>query len=150
MTWRAVECIHRGKLEEVGKRHGATRGRFCFARSADAASGAGDAAAEMTVKFSGEGGEPVDLLATTEIMLRESAEQVVRTMQEVRAGKFGQIKEAQAVMRELRSMFQTYMDERTRVDKLRQQTAGVIRGHAIDFDAARDEIGRRLARLRDA
>jgi hypothetical protein len=104
----------------------------------------------MTVKFSGEGGDPVDLLATTENMLRDSAEQVVRTMNEVRAGRFGEIKEAQALMRDLRSMFQTFMDERTRVDKLRQQTAGVVRGHALDFDAARDEIGRRLARLRDA
>jgi hypothetical protein len=104
----------------------------------------------MTVKFSGGDGDPVDLLAATETMLREGAAEAVRTMQEVRAGRFGEIKDAQALMRDLRQMFQTFMDERTRVDKLRQQTAGVVRGHALDFAAARDEIGRRLACLRDA
>ncbi len=104
----------------------------------------------MTVKFSGEAEEPVDLLATAENMLRESAEQVALAMREVRAGRFAELKETSGLMRELRSTFNSLMEERTRVDKLRQQTAGVVRGHAIDFDAARDEIGRRVARLRDA
>jgi hypothetical protein len=104
----------------------------------------------MTVKFSGEAEEPVDLLATAENMLRESAEQVALAMREVRAGRFAELKETSGLMRELRSTFNSLMEERTRVDKLRQQTAGFVRGHAIDFDAARAEIGRRLARLRDA
>jgi hypothetical protein len=42
------------------------------------------------------------------------------------------------------------MDERARVEKLRKQIAGVVGDHALDFDAARTEIGRRLACLRDA
>jgi hypothetical protein len=45
---------------------------------------------------------------------------------------------------------QMVMDERTRVEKLRKNVAGVVRDYAIDFDAARDEIGRRLACLREA
>ena len=53
-------------------------------------------------------------------------------------------------VRDLKTAFQLVMDERTRVEKLRKQVAGVVGDLRLDFDAARDEIGRRLARLRDA
>ncbi|MBL4918274.1 hypothetical protein [Szabonella alba] len=56
-------------------------------------------------------------------------------------------------VRDLRMAYQIAMEERARVDKLRRQGAGQAGTGAagpLHFDAARDEIGRRLARLRDA
>ncbi|WP_375262534.1 hypothetical protein [Palleronia sp.] len=40
--------------------------------------------------------------------------------------------------------------ERKRLDEVQRKRAGIVHEFAIDFDAARDEIGRRLARLRAA
>ena len=104
----------------------------------------------MTIKFRDGDVPPVDVLVATEEYLRESAELLVRTVRDVRAGKAGEVKAAQQFVRDLKTLFQMVMDERTRVEKLRRQVAGVVHGHALDFDGARDEIGRRLACLRDA
>ena len=40
--------------------------------------------------------------------------------------------------------------ERKRLDEARRKRAGIVHDYAIDFDAARGEIGRRLDRLRAA
>lgn len=40
--------------------------------------------------------------------------------------------------------------ERRRLDEVQRKRAGIVHDFAIDFDAARDEIGRRLDRLRAA
>jgi hypothetical protein len=69
----------------------------------------------------------------------------------LRQGELGEVKTAMQAVKDLRAAFQMVMDERTRVDKLRKQVAGVAGGAGeLDFAAARSEIGRRLARLRDA
>ncbi|MEH7827591.1 hypothetical protein [Gemmobacter denitrificans] len=71
--------------------------------------------------------------------------------EKVRRGEFGEAKTAMQAVRDLRAAFQLVMEERNRVDKLRKQVAGVASGAGeLDFAAARSEIGRRLARLRDA
>lgn len=59
-------------------------------------------------------------------------------------------REAQAAIRELSKAIQTIFDERAKLEKLRKHKAGVVHDHALDFDAARAEIGRRMARLRAA
>ena len=104
----------------------------------------------MTIKFRDGDEPPVDVLAETEGYLRETVEEIVRAVRDVRAGRIGDIKAAQANVRDLKTLFQMIMDERTRVGKLRKQVAGVVDGHTLDFDGARDEIGRRVACLRDA
>lgn len=71
-------------------------------------------------------------------------------MNKVRQGEFSEVKAATQAVRDLRAAYQMVMDERTRVEKLRKQLAGAGGDHALDFDAARDEIGRRLACLREA
>jgi hypothetical protein len=53
-------------------------------------------------------------------------------------------------VRDLQAAFGLLMEERVRVDRLRREVAGVVGERSLDLDAARDEIGRRLARLRDA
>jgi hypothetical protein len=112
--------------------------------------GQGRESRQMTIKFRDGDEPPVDVLAATEEYLRETVEQIVRAVRDVRAGRAGDIKAAQLIVRDLKTLFAMIMDERTRVEKLRKQVAGVVHGHALDFGAARDEIGRRLACLRDA
>ncbi|WP_172961024.1 hypothetical protein [Oceaniglobus roseus] len=43
---------------------------------------------------------------------------------------------------------QTLFDERKKVEELGKRIRGTVLADAIDFDAVRDEIGRRLDRLR--
>ncbi|MBW0157282.1 hypothetical protein OE699_06600 [Sedimentimonas flavescens] len=104
----------------------------------------------MDMTFSGGEGPSVDLLKETETLYREVAEELALAMRGVRQGEVSDAKAAMQAVKDLRIAFQMVMDERTRVEKLRKQVAGVVRDHALDFDAARSEIGRRLARLRDA
>lgn len=66
-----------------------------------------------------------------------------------RSGGEGSHRTLQAV-RDLQAALAVLMDERVKIDRLRNQVAGVVGGRPLDLDAARDEIGRRLARLRDA
>ena len=101
-----------------------------------------------------------DDVRTAEALLRHAGEMFERVALELgRAtgrlsqGEVGASKEAAQAARELRDAFRRVMSERERVDRLRSQVAGTIgagAGGALDFDAARDEISRRLARLRDA
>ena len=104
----------------------------------------------MTIEFSSGDGPPVDLLAATEDMFREAAEDLVRARRELRAGRMDEVKAAVQAVKDLKAALHLVMEERARVEKLRRQVGGVGPDHALDFDAARDEIGRRLARLRDA
>jgi hypothetical protein len=104
----------------------------------------------MTIKFSAGDELPVDLLAAAEGLYRDVAEELTRTLMAVRAGKSADIRAAAIVVKDLKQAFQVAMDERTRVDRLRKHASGIGPGGTLDFDAARDEIGRRLACLRDA
>ncbi|MBL9056305.1 MAG: hypothetical protein JNJ84_08510 [Rhodobacteraceae bacterium] len=104
----------------------------------------------MTINFS-TGEEPPDaVLAETEGWLDEAAQSIALTLRAIRLGEFGQIKDAKAHVQNLRAALDLYIGERNRVEKLRKQVAGAVGASGLDFDAARDEIGRRLARLRDA
>lgn len=104
----------------------------------------------MTRAFSGGEGASPDLLAESEVLFREMAEEVALAMRRLREGDLGEVKGAVQAAKDLRSALQIVMDERTRVEKLRKQAAGIVHDYALDFEAARDEIGKRLARLREA
>ena len=104
----------------------------------------------MTIQFGAGDVPPVDLLAVAEGIYHDVATELSRTLIALQAGETANLRPATQVVKELRDAFKIAMDERTRIDKLRQHTAGVIATGSLDFDAARDEIGRRLACLRDA
>jgi hypothetical protein len=104
----------------------------------------------MTINFSSGDKPPVDMLATTEIWLREAAEALASTVQSIKAGEFGKVKDAVECIKGLKAAVQLAIEEGNRVEKLRKQVVGSVGTGALDMDAARDEIGRRLARLRDA
>lgn len=61
-----------------------------------------------------------------------------------------ELKEAMQTAKVVREAVGLLMVERNRVDKLRKDIAGGVGGGSLDLDAARDEIGRRLACLRRA
>lgn len=82
--------------------------------------------------------------------LTDSTELVGLVMQDIRAGKLGAAKDLADAIRDMRKTFQTAIEERARFDKLRKDNAGIVNDYALDFDAARLEIGSRLARLRAA
>ncbi|MFN3823615.1 MAG: hypothetical protein ACK4RN_06515 [Pseudorhodobacter sp.] len=100
---------------------------------------------------------PVELLAVAEGIFSQAALVLGRMVlaldgPEAEAGQEAQAKSALQAVRDFRMAYQIAMEERTRVDKLRRQVAGQAglgAGSGVDLDAARDEIGRRLARLRD-
>ncbi|CAM3077200.1 permease [Paracoccus nototheniae] len=60
------------------------------------------------------------------------------------------LKKAMETAKTVREAVQLLMAERIRVDKLRKDIAGDVGGGSLDLDAARDEVGRRLACLRRA
>lgn len=104
----------------------------------------------MTLTLSTGDKPPVDVLAITEEWLREATETLVLTVQSIKAGNFGQIKDIQDCVKGLKLAAQMTLDERNRLEKLRKTVAGAVGPGEFDLDAARVEIGSRLARLRDA
>ena len=103
----------------------------------------------MSIKFSA-GDTPPALLEATETLLKDAAEDLAGALAAVRLGQVAEAKAALLAVRDLKQAFHTLMEERTRVDKLRKQVTGDVGTGRLDLDAARDEIGRRLACLRDA
>lgn len=102
----------------------------------------------MTITFSqGDGGQELDLLSFTVEQYTEAAQALATALREVRQGRPEDAKAAAAAVRDMKAAFQLAMEERTRVEKLRKDAAGIVHGYAIDLDAARAEVGRRLARL---
>lgn len=78
-----------------------------------------------------------------------------RDFDEMRAGREVQLdadalKKAVRSARDVREALVLLKQERDKVDKLRKDIAGGVGGGCLDLDAARDEIGRRLACLRRA
>lgn len=98
----------------------------------------------------GEDGSPEEILLIAEKhfgrMLRR-AEDIIAMLEDEDSGVS---KEAAVRIRDLGKAMQTTLDERSKLEKLRKYKAGIVHEYALDFDAARDEIGRRMDRLRSA
>ena len=71
-------------------------------------------------------------------------------MDRIKQNQFDDLKEATRSYKDLRQALLMVFEERAKVAKLDKLEAGIAYDYALDLDAARDEIGRRLARLRDA
>lgn len=84
-------------------------------------------------------------------LFHQCASDLTRLGDRLSRGETDELKEAMVQARALRAAAQTMMDERNRVDKLRKEVGGGCGGAgSLDLDAARDEVGRRLACLRRA
>lgn len=103
----------------------------------------------MTVRFTGDVPEPVDVLGATEELYELAVIELRRTIGAIQAGEFNEVKAAQTAIRDLRATALAVLQERGKVDQLRKQIAGHVgAGGALDLESARAEIGRRLACLR--
>lgn len=83
-------------------------------------------------------------------LLDQIVVEIHTAMERLRKGELGDLKDGVRVMRDLRAALQIVFEERAKVAKLKEDIGVGDAGRALDLDAARTEIGRRLARLRDA
>lgn len=90
------------------------------------------------------------MLTEVEKLYRMTAEELVTAVNAIKRGKLEEAKAAATAVRDLKAALFLVMDERGKVEKLRKQVAGAVGTDSLDLSAARDEIGRRLACLRDA
>lgn len=108
---------------------------------------------------------PVAPVDATGRLFGLAAARMAAAIDQLEAGRAPEVRAAQRAIRELRMALWMLVDERTRLDRLRNKVAGLV-GKAdgqdadgdgatggerqLDLVAARDEIGRRLAGLRAA
>jgi hypothetical protein len=91
-----------------------------------------------------------DPLAAAEGLFRDMADELTQTVYAVRLERSGDLAASRQAVKNLLAAVQIFNDERAKVEKLRKQTGGHAAGHVFDLDAARAEVGVRLACLRDA
>lgn len=82
--------------------------------------------------------------------LDEAAVALIAAINAVKEGDFEQSKAAVQAMKDYKTALDWMMSERNRLERDRRTTAGALGAPEMDLGAARDEIGRRLACLRDA
>ncbi|MEI6097274.1 MAG: hypothetical protein WCS20_03035 [Alphaproteobacteria bacterium] len=104
----------------------------------------------MSINFAAGEKAPVDVLATTEAALMDAAEELARLIDRIKDGKFQEAKATPDAVKSLHRALEVVVLGKRDVEKLCKQVTGTVGATSLDFDAARTEIGRRLARLRDA
>ncbi|PPB81293.1 hypothetical protein LV82_01339 [Albidovulum inexpectatum] len=72
------------------------------------------------------------------------------SLERLRSGELGDVREIGRQVGDLRTAYKLILEERVRVAKLRKDEEGIVYDYALDLEAARDEVCRRLACLRDA
>lgn len=95
-------------------------------------------------------GSPADLLAEAEAHYEDALEAVRALKARLAEGAEPPAAEISRIAQDYRRATQTLFDERKRLDDQRKREAGVVHDYALDLDAARVEIGRKLDRLRAA
>jgi hypothetical protein len=79
-----------------------------------------------------------------------AAEIFTMLIREVKEERRNNTREVMTYTRDLKDALKLVLNERAAIDKLRKDYGGIGNGPGLDLDAARDEIGRRLACLREA
>jgi hypothetical protein len=92
------------------------------------------------------------MLTETLKLYQTTVEELMSAVNSIKSGSLDEVKTALVAVRELRQALAWAMEERANLEKRNKTIAsGYDDGAgALELDAARDEIGRRLARLRDA
>jgi len=97
----------------------------------------------------GEGGGAGGLVAEADALFARAVRELAAAIARLEAEGPDAAREIGEAVRALGKAMTLAFEEHARADRLRRQADG--EGHAgpgLDFEAARDEIGRRLARLR--
>ena len=104
----------------------------------------------MTARVTVEEPSIKTLIQQTDDLYFVIATEISAATEKIKQGEFDNLKDATRSLKDLRMAFQLAVEERAKLAKFDKEKAGVVYDYALDFDAARAEIGRRLARLRDA
>ncbi len=91
-----------------------------------------------------------DGLAEAKVMLDAVIRALGQKVRSLEAEEAVKTAEALALTQELRRWALVAFEEREKVEKRMKDRGGIVHDHSIDFDQARAQIGRRLARLRAA
>jgi len=102
------------------------------------------------IKPFGDDGATDECLAVAEELLQEAGLALAEFTRKIRRREPVTGRDAKPVIGELAAATRLVMTERNRVADERRKDRGVVHDFAIDFEAARAEIGSRLARLREA
>ncbi|MCC6007294.1 MAG: hypothetical protein JJU40_06435 [Rhodobacteraceae bacterium] len=101
----------------------------------------------------GEAG-PQDMIAATELLFLSTARALSEALKRLEAGDIDKAAELPGAIAMVRKALVLALTERQAVGKSRNEGGagggGGVPVAALDLAAARDEVGRRLARLRDA
>ena len=95
---------------------------------------------------------PVNMLTETLKLYQTTVEELISAVNSIKSGSLDEVKTALVAVKDLRQALTWAMEERANLEK-RNKTVAAGYGDgtgALELDAARNEIGRRLARLRDA
>ena len=96
-------------------------------------------------------GQPVEELLSSAEQYFRSAEKILREqISLLEAGGALADNDTKKSVQTYNEALGLFVKERQKIEERRNKTAGITRGYALDFGAARAEIGRRLACLRDA
>ena len=90
------------------------------------------------------------LIQQTNDLYFDIAKEISEATEKIKLGEFDNLKDTIRSLKDLRVALQLAMEERARLAKFDKERAGVVYDYALDFDAARIEISRRLACLREA
>ncbi|MCV2868525.1 hypothetical protein OEW28_07780 [Defluviimonas sp. WL0002] len=88
------------------------------------------------------------MIAQTQMLFATTVTELEALIRRMNSGEWDG--KGASVASDLRKALTLFLEENNRIAKLSKEQAGVVHDYALDFDAARNEIGRRLARLRDA
>lgn len=105
----------------------------------------------MMEVVNGSGGSPEAALQLTEELFQVAIEDLNETFVAIREGRIEAAKDGRHAVKMLSELSFRVLEERRNVEKFRKNIAGSAGGWGeLDLEAARNEIGLRLARLRNA
>lgn len=104
----------------------------------------------MTINFSVGELSKLELADAAYDILTDTAKELASILRSAKADKGKGANESKTYIRDVRAALILALEERSKLEKIRTEIAGVVGTTELDFHAARDEIGRRLACLRDA
>jgi hypothetical protein len=102
------------------------------------------------IRPEGDDGTAERILSTARANFYETAAEIDRYRRRLMAGEKVPTSALRKMRSELKEVATLYYKEASRLADETRKKAGIVRGHAIDFDAARREIRRRMACLRAA
>lgn len=138
-------------LEEVSKAAGQGPAAFFISvRPEGKRGGCGSSMNINTTSASLAEMSALEILEQAASLYREAAVELFAAVKVAKRGQFEGSKAAMQAVKDLKTALEWVMDERNRLEKFCRSAAGTAGATELDFGVARDEIGRRLACIRDA